>query len=214
MSPTRYGATGISDLSSRLAERRCSKRSRTKRFVSPRSKPSRPIRGVVWRRSGASLLRSAPSRRFACTCRLRSRLWFLAVDFDESSWTEDVNAFAETCRRVGLPAAVERSRSGNGAHAWFFFSSPVPATIARKMGCYLITETMSRRHQLSMESYDRLFPNQDTLPRGGLGNLIALPLQHGPRQMGNTVFVDRQFVPHPDQWKFLSEHPCTEPATA
>jgi hypothetical protein len=81
------------------------------------------------------------------------------------------------------------------------------------MGCYLITETMTRRHQLSMESYDRLFPNQDTLPRGGFGNLIALPLQHGPRQMGNTVFVDDQMVPHPDQWKFPSELRRSEPAT-
>ena len=140
--------------------------------------------------------------------------WFLAADFDKTSWTDDVAAFVETCRVAGLPGTVERSRSGNGAHVWFFFSAPVPATNARKMGCYLITETMSRRHQLSMESYDRLFPNQDTLPRGGFGNLIALPLQHGPRQRGNTVFVDDRFVPHPDQWQFLSEHPCIEPATA
>src|SRR2546425_264696 len=141
------------------------------------------------------------------------RCWFLAADFDKTSWTDDVAAFVETCRVAGLPGAVERSRSGKGPHVWFFFSAPVPATPARKMGCYLITETMSRRHQLSMESYDRLFPNQDTLPRGGFGNLIALPLQHGPRQRGNTVFVDDQFVPHPDQWKFLSEHPRVEPAT-
>jgi len=140
--------------------------------------------------------------------------WFLAADFDKTSWTDDVPAFVETCRVNGLPTAVERSRSGNGAHVWFFFSAPVAASTARKMGCYLITETMSRRYQLSMESYDRLFPNQDTLPRGGFGSLIALPLQYGPRQMGNTVFVDNGFVPHPDQWKFLSEHPCIEPATA
>jgi len=139
--------------------------------------------------------------------------WFLAADFDKTSWTDDVAAFVETCRVNRLPAAIERSRSGNGAHVWFFFSAPVAATIARKMGCYLITETMARRHQLSMESYDRLFPNQDTLPRGGFGNLIALPLQHGPRQAGNTVFVDDRLLPHPDQWKFLSEHPCIEPAT-
>jgi hypothetical protein len=99
-------------------------------------------------------------------------------------------AFVETCQHVGLPAAVERSRSGNGAHVWFFFSSPVPAATARKMGCHLITETMSRRHELSMESYDRLFPSHDTMPRGGFGNLIALPLQHGPRALGNSVFVD------------------------
>ena len=116
--------------------------------------------------------------------------WFLAADFDKSSWGDDVAAFVETCRAVGVPVAVERSRSGNGAHVWFFFAEPVPAAIARKMGCYLITETMSRRHELSMDSYDRLFPNQDTMPRGGFGNLIALPLQHGPRQQGNSVFLD------------------------
>jgi hypothetical protein len=139
--------------------------------------------------------------------------WLLAADFDKASWTDDVAAFAETCRAHGLPAAVERSRSGNGAHVWFFFSAPVAASAARQLGCYLITETMSRRHQLSMGSYDRLFPNQDTLPRGGFGNLIALPLQHGPRQMGNTVFVDDQVVPHPDQWRFLSTYPCIEAAT-
>jgi superfamily II DNA or RNA helicase len=139
--------------------------------------------------------------------------WFVAVDFDKASWTDDVPAFLETCRLIGLAAAVERSRSGNGAHVWFFFSVPVAAAAARKMGCYLITETMTRRHQLSMESYDRLFPNQDSLPRGGFGSLIALPLQHGPRQIGNTVFVDDRLVPHPDQWKFLSEQPRIEPAT-
>jgi len=139
--------------------------------------------------------------------------WFLAADFDKTSWADDVAAFVETCRQTDLPAAVERSRSGNGAHVWFFFAAPVAAATARKMGCYLITETMARRHQLSMESYDRLFPNQDTLPRGGFGNLIALPLQHGPRQMGNTVFVDDRSVPHPDQWKFLSGLRRLEPAT-
>jgi hypothetical protein len=97
--------------------------------------------------------------------------WFLAADFDKTSWKEDVHAFVETARRLGLPALVERSRSGNGAHVWFFFAAPVPAHIARKMGCHLITETMAVRHELSMESYDRLFPSQDTMPRGGFGNL-------------------------------------------
>ncbi len=133
--------------------------------------------------------------------------WFLGADFDGESWADDVAAFVETCRRVGLPAAVERSRSGNGAHVWFFFAEPVAAATARRMGCYLITETMSRRHQLAMSSYDRLFPNQDTLPRGGLGNLIALPLQHGPRQHGNTIFVDDQLVPYADQWAYLAAVP-------
>ena len=141
--------------------------------------------------------------------------WFLAVDFDRSSWIEDVGAFVETCRHVGVPVAVERSRSGNGAHVWFFFSSPVPAASARKMGCYLITETMSRRHELSMESYDRLFPSQDTMPRGGFGNLIALPLQHGPRALGNSVFLDDQFRPYPDdqQWSYLASVPRIDVGT-
>lgn len=130
--------------------------------------------------------------------------WFLAADFDKSSWKEDVAAFNETCSTVGVPVATERSRSGNGAHAWFFFDVPVPANVARRMGCYLITETMSRRHQLSMKSYDRLFPNQDTMPRGGFGNLIALPLQHEPRQQGNSIFVDERFEAYPDQWAFLA----------
>ena len=124
--------------------------------------------------------------------------WFLAVDFDKSAWADDVLAFVATCRQAGLPAAVERSRSGNGAHVWFFFAEPVPASLARRMGCSLITETMSRRHELGMESYDRLFPSQDTMPRGGFGNLIALPLQHGPRQQGNTVFLDEQLRPLAD----------------
>jgi superfamily II DNA or RNA helicase len=137
------------------------------------------------------------------------------VDFDKSTWIEDVGAFVETCGRMGLPAAVERSRSGNGAHVWFFFSSPVPAAAARKMGCYLITETMSRRHELSMESYDRLFPSQDTMPRGGFGNLIALPLQHGPRALGNSIFLDDQLRPYPDdeQWSYLASLPRIDVAT-
>ena len=141
--------------------------------------------------------------------------WFLAVDFDKSTWIEDVGAFVETCQQVGIPAAVERSRSGNGAHVWFFFASPAPAATARKMGCCLITETMSRRHELSMESYDRLFPSQDTMPRGGFGNLIALPLQHGPRALGNSVFLDEQLRPYPDnlQWPYLASLPRIDVTT-
>ena len=135
--------------------------------------------------------------------------WFLAIDFDEGAWAEDVRAFQETCRDAGLPVAVERSRSGNGAHAWFFFSEPVSAAAARQMGCYLITETMSRRHELAMGSYDRLFPSQDTLPKGGFGNLIALPLQREPRKRGNTVFLDQDLDPYPDdqQWVHLAAVP-------
>jgi len=133
--------------------------------------------------------------------------WFLAIDFDKACWREDIAAFVETCQAIAVPVAVERSRSGNGAHAWFFFAARVAANVARKMGCYLITETMNRRHQLSMHSYDRLFPNQDTMPRGGFGNLIALPLQHEPRKQGNSVFVDESFQPYADQWTFLASMP-------
>ena len=131
--------------------------------------------------------------------------WFLAADFDKKTWQEDIAAFAESCNLHRVPVAIERSRSGNGAHAWFFFASPVPAIDARKFGCFLITDTMTRRHQLSMESYDRLFPNQDTMPKGGFGNLIALPLQRGPREAGNSLFVDAAFEPWPDQWAFLAQ---------
>ena len=134
------------------------------------------------------------------TCRL------LAADFDGAAWRDDVAAFAETCRALHLPVAIERSRSGDGAHAWFFFARPVPAQAARKMACYALTETMSRRHQLSMASYDRLFPNQDTMPAGGFGNLIALPLQKAARERGNTVFLDDDLAPIPDglQWAHLA----------
>ena len=143
------------------------------------------------------------------------RCWFLAVDFDKSSWTDDARAFVTTARRLGVPAVVERSRSGNGAHVWIFFTAPVAAVTARKLGCHLITETMSGRHELGMDSYDRLFPSQDTMPRGGFGNLIALPLQHGPRKDGNSVFLDDDFVPLPDdrQWAFLASVERVDPTT-
>ena len=138
--------------------------------------------------------------------------WFLAVDFDKGQWQDDVTALVETCTSKGVPCAVERSRSGNGAHVWFFFAAPVLASTARKMGGSLITETMDRRHQLPMTSYDRFFPNQDTMPRGGFGNLIALPFQDGPRQQGNSVFVDESWTPFPDQWAFLASVPRMLPA--
>jgi superfamily II DNA or RNA helicase len=130
--------------------------------------------------------------------------YLLAVDFDKQSWMEDAAAFLETCRQMDIPAVIERSRSGNGAHVWIFFSEAVPASVARKLGCYLLTETMTRRHQLGMDSYDRLFPNQDNLPKGGFGNLIALPLQKVPAEKDNTLFLDETLRPHEDQWAFLS----------
>jgi len=129
---------------------------------------------------------------------------FLAIDFDKESWREDLLAVMETCERLGVPAALERSRSGQGGHVWIFFTEPVPATIARQLGSHLLTETMEARPELGLASYDRLFPNQDTLPKGGFGNLIALPMQKGPRADGNSLFVDRSFTPFADQWAHLA----------
>ncbi len=130
--------------------------------------------------------------------------WFLAADFDEGEWRRDVAAFAETCRRNQIPVAIERSRSGNGAHAWIFFTEAVPAASARRLGAYLISQTMERLPDIGFKSYDRFFPSQDTMPSGGFGNLIALPLQGRARSAGNSVFVDDTFAPHRDQWVFLA----------
>jgi hypothetical protein len=132
--------------------------------------------------------------------------WFLAVDFDGQSWQDDVLAFLSMCKKNNVPAALERSRSGNGGHVWIFFSEPVSAALARQMGSYLITLTMSHRHELDMKSYDRIFPNQDTLPKGGFGSLIALPLQKDPMNKGNSVFINEKFVPYTDQWDYLSKN--------
>jgi len=130
--------------------------------------------------------------------------WFLAVDFDKKAWEYDALAFLESCRELGVPAALERSRSGKGGHIWIFFDRALPAITARKLGCLILTRTMERRHQVGLDSYDRFFPNQDTMPKGGFGNLIALPLQFIPRKAGNSVFIDGNLQPYPDQWQFLS----------
>jgi superfamily II DNA or RNA helicase len=130
--------------------------------------------------------------------------YFLAVDFDEADWREDVMAFAQSCRELGVPVAVEVSRSGNGAHAWIFFEHSVPAFEARLLGSAIISHTCERTRQLTLGSYDRLFPNQDSMPKGGFGNLIALPLQKRARAQGGSVFVDEKLVPYPDQWAFLA----------
>jgi hypothetical protein len=108
--------------------------------------------------------------------------FFLAADFDKEGWQEDAKAFWDTCRRLNIPAALERSRSGNGAHVWLFFDQAISASLARKLGSHILTETMERRPDVGLNSYDRFFPNQDTLPKGGFGNLIALPLQKRPRE--------------------------------
>ena len=130
--------------------------------------------------------------------------WFLAADFDEGEWQRDVFAFRETCQRHKIPVAIERSRSGNGAHAWIFFEEPIPAASARRLGAFLVTETMDRVPDIGFGSYDRFFPSQDSMPTGGFGNLIALPLQGLARSSGNSVFIDESCSPYLDQWAFLS----------
>ena len=133
------------------------------------------------------------------TCRL------LAVDFDKSDWRQAVKAFVQICDAHEIPVAIERSRSGKGAHIWIFFEDRALARDARLLGFGLLDRAMENYPNLSFDSYDRLFPNQDSMPSGGFGNLIALPLQHQPRQYGNSVFVNRELVAYADQWRYLSE---------
>ncbi len=130
--------------------------------------------------------------------------YLLAVDFDEAGWQDDACTFMQSCEELGVPAVLEISRSGNGAHAWVFFASRVSARDVRRLGTAIISHTCARTRQLQLTSYDRLFPNQDTLPKGGFGNLIALPLQKHPREQGYSVFVDADLQPYPDQWAFLA----------
>ena len=131
----------------------------------------------------------------------------LCTDFDdkncEHGYQEDVIAFVDVCKSWGVPCSIERSRSGNGAHVWIFFETPVLAVKARRLGNAILTEAMNRDGRISFKSYDRFFPNQDTLPEGGLGNLVALPLQGNARKNGNSVFVNEYFEPFPDQWEYL-----------
>ena len=132
------------------------------------------------------------------TCR------FLAIDFDDETWSADARAVIETAERQGIPAALERSRSGSGGHVWIFFDQPIAGATARRLGSALLTETMEHRPDIGFSSYDRFFPSQDTLPLGGFGNLIALPLQRRARDRGNSVFVDADLTPFPDQWTYLA----------
>ncbi len=130
--------------------------------------------------------------------------WLLVADFDKANWQLDVTAFFDACVELNIPCAIERSRSGNGAHGWIFFDAPVPAKDARDLGFLLLDKAMENHAGLSFDSYDRLFPNQDVMPEGGFGNLIALPLQQEPRKLGNSEFVDNNFKAYPDQWTFLT----------
>ena len=136
-----------------------------------------------------------------------SGCYFLCADFDDKScehgYQDDIKAYLSVCRDWDIPAYVERSRSGNGAHVWIFFTEEVKACDARLLGNAILTEAMERDSRMSFKSYNRFFPNQDIVPTGGFGNLVALPLQGQARKKGNSVFVDENFEPYPDQWGFL-----------
>lgn len=132
-----------------------------------------------------------------------STVWFLAIDFDDDGWRDEITAVRNVCERHGIEPAMERSRSGNGGHLWLFLDEPMDAAQVRRMGDALLTEASDLVH-IGFRSYDRMFPNQDVLPSGGFGNLIALPLQRMARDNGNSVFIDEQFNPYPDQWAYLA----------
>ena len=135
--------------------------------------------------------------------------YFLAFDFDdkknENDIKEDVLAFASICDKYNVPIAIERSRSGHGIHVWIFFENNIKALTTRKMGSLLLSKTMEIRDNLKIDSFDRMFPNQDTMPKGGYGNLIALPFQNEPMKYNNTAFLDRNFIAYDDQYSYLSK---------
>jgi superfamily II DNA or RNA helicase len=133
------------------------------------------------------------------------RCRLLACDFDGPTWPLDAGAYVEAAQAAGVPVVLERSRSGDGAHVWMFFSGPVAASAARRVGAYLLREAMTVRAEIDLASYDRLFPAQDFMPAGSFGNLIALPLQGTSRRRGTTIFLDPSTLrPFDDQWAFLS----------
>ena len=129
---------------------------------------------------------------------------FAVIDFDESSWRRDTLCVVRKIRELDIPVALERSRSGKGAHIWFFFSESISARMVRAALSYIITLTLEAHPEISLDSYDRIIPNQATLPKGGFGNLVALPLQFEARKLGNSCFINDDWVPYDDQWAFLS----------
>lgn len=129
---------------------------------------------------------------------------FVVIDFDDENWQQDVTTIRQACKTLDISVYVERSRSGNGAHCWFFFSEPAQVKLARRFASSVISYSMNQNHKIKFSSYDRLLPNQDNMPDGGFGNLIALPLQGFARKNDNSLFIDETFKPYEDQWQFLS----------
>lgn len=129
---------------------------------------------------------------------------FLAADFDGDGWMQDIEAYRRAAEQMGISIGIERSRSGNGGHAWIFFAHPVPAVLARRLGTLIVARASSFHQGMKLSTYDRFFPNQDMCPKGGFGNLIALPLQQEPRKSGHTLFLDENFAPVSDQWAYLA----------
>lgn len=137
-----------------------------------------------------------------------SRCRFVVADFDHDDWREDVMALLRTCHRLDVPVLAEISRSGDGAHAWFFFDAPVPAAHARRLATALIERTCREERLLSLASHDRLIPGQDALSGAGFGSLVALPLQQEPRTRGASVFVDDALEPVANPWAALASTPA------
>ncbi|WP_245933390.1 DEAD/DEAH box helicase [Arthrobacter livingstonensis] len=139
--------------------------------------------------------------------------WWVAADFDGAVAMMDALAYVKAARFRGIPAALEISQSGRGAHAWVFFTKAIPGERARQLGTGLIHEAMGLRGSMSLSSYDRLFPSQDVHSGKGMGNLIAAPLNGKRRKHGTTLFLDTTTLePYEDQWAYLSSLDRLTPA--
>ena len=122
----------------------------------------------------------------------------------DDGWKEEINALRHICKNLDVDAAVERSRSGRGAHLWIFFKEMVPARLARRFGFALLEKGAESVNLKSFKYYDRMIPTQDALPEGGLGNVIALPLQGMALKSGNSAFIDENWNAYEDQLNVLA----------